>query len=779
VVDGIALGERVTAATPNYRSYHCGPSDDFAGATRCERTQELHGAAGRLTVVHTLIHTGDGTAIYVMANAAPVRLSKTTVADEINSLSRAIGERPAHVEYNRSNPAGVIAVWGQVKLDAVQGDAIDALSKGQSPHLGVLIDFAGDLQYSAQHGLPVYRMIGGSGYVYAASFHADGLGHRHYVALDAPRLAVSRFQMTMDAILQRDRALASDDYSLWPVVAEATRNLARDTSVTIANAAVDRIFDGARSDKLRSHVWAMLPLGSIDRLKQGEYSRLDNYGPQTKYPQVRRDMQNFLAAHPADRFLEFAYFTVGDFDGALAANSNSVIGDVLHYAKGYSILQSLMQDTLTVLRAHVARTTPPGVRDELDGFAKESPDTSYHVSGIMSLFDHYPDLRGGKPLGQTVANFNERTAAAQRQFEAVLRHPSGPMADDAAFMLGWLALQQGGQDRALSYFAQALIVGNGDYAPAALRQIVGILQRLPAREQMSTVQSNAAFARQPALWYAAARSAYREFDYALAIDVAQRALQALKVPVDQLPVTTDPDRIEAALQRINARLSEDPNAEELPYLIQASKEFLQYQDYLTHAGSEPAEAFAERARTIIIKYSMLHDPSQQPAHPVPERHKDLRQALHLIAMTLQAAPRQAPYTRLREWLYYRRVRVLAVFDPAAMPGAIAAMKQEFPNSILMNDALAEQIFADGITLKNPDAAEAVFRKLLQQYPNGNAVDNAYSWMEIALRCAGRLQEAQAINEQIIQRFPMTRHAAYARVRLAHPERDVDPENCGW
>jgi TolA-binding protein len=68
-----------------------------------------------------------------------------------------------------------------------------------------------------------------------------------------------------------------------------------------------------------------------------------------------------------------------------------------------------------------------------------------------------------------------------------------------------------------------------------------------------------------------------------------------------------------------------------------------------------------------------------------------------------------------------------------------------------------------------DAARATFNKLVSTYPTGNAVDNAYSWMAIILRCNGQLQEAEKLNREIIRRFPLTRHAIYAKERMADPK----------
>ena len=62
-----------------------------------------------------------------------------------------------------------------------------------------------------------------------------------------------------------------------------------------------------------------------------------------------------------------------------------------------------------------------------------------------------------------------------------------------------------------------------------------------------------------------------------------------------------------------------------------------------------------------------------------------------------------------------------------------------------------------------------FQKLLKEFPNGNAVDNAYSWMAIIYRCAHKADLARKTNMEIIRRFPLTRHAKYAAERMLHPD----------
>jgi TolA-binding protein len=143
--------------------------------------------------------------------------------------------------------------------------------------------------------------------------------------------------------------------------------------------------------------------------------------------------------------------------------------------------------------------------------------------------------------------------------------------------------------------------------------------------------------------------------------------------------------------------------------------------------------------------------------------------LHLVDVTLDRVPKAAPHAALREWLHYRKVRILVQFAPRTVPDAIAAMEQEFPKSQFMDDALAEQIYAQGVMLRDVNAAQRTFQKLLANFPKGNAVDNAYTWMAIVYRCTGRTDDAAKTNRDIIRLFPTTRHARYARDRAAKPQ----------
>jgi tetratricopeptide (TPR) repeat protein len=682
----------------------------------------------RATLSSTIIHASDGTAIYLAAKLAPVAMDRNAAQREIEELSREMKEQPRHVEWvpaRAGSPAAVIAWWGRIELRQLKRAEMQDAADGYAS--GLLIDPLGDTPRAAKAGLPIYRLAGAAGYVYAASFAATG--QRSYVAADVSQLALKTFETGLNEVLEEDQSLA-DDHKLWPQVSELTRNLSNATSAAIANEALDNLFQKYPSKKLHSHVWSLLPLGSLLNLSQRAHWAVSIYGPNTEYPEIREAIQSFLAARPDAPFSEFLYYTIGDFETALQRNPKSIIAGVLRYAIGYRIIDSLLQDTTKVVKL-------PSV-----------PDTTEPVNSTLVTLNEHPELYENKLLGTLVPSFRSRAAEAKPWLEQVLRDASSPHQDDAAYMLGWLAFHQGDFKGAVTYLSSAMSAGNGDYRkPAAMRQVVRIMARLPASEQIALVQSDSTFMQQPALWYMAARTAYRDFNYRLAVETAERGLRLLNVPVDNLPATTDPQKIKAVLENVEPKLDDDLNLSEMPYLREASREMLEYESYLASAASDRPENLSRRARAIISKYSMLLDPVEEAKRRrTPELvHKDLRQAIHLIDVSLAAVPKTAQQAPLREWLHYRKARVLVQFAPATVPDAVAALEHEYPKSQLLDDALAEQLFAEGVMLRDINAAQRTFQRLVNNFPNANALDNAIpGWPSYIVAPAGLMRPRRSI-----------------------------------
>lgn len=785
VVDGFELGRPIPPGDANYASYDCKTSADYDGAVMCSKSESKKGQAGRLLVSSTLVHAEDGPTWLESVHVAPVKLSQRALEKEIKDLTRVIGAEPRTVDWEPGYTPelkAVIATWGDVELEEVYFPVPEDIGRA-----GGYIDLIGDPAVSLEKFLPVYRVKGGAGYIYAANFNASGIGDRYYVAVNAAELAPSSYRTNLRTLLAKDKTLGADDYSLWPDVAMATRMLSLATSSSLANEQFDTVANDFPDSKLRSHVWASLPSGAISRLQQGSYwIDYDVYGPKTQYPVIRKELQDLIANEPDDNFVEFAHLFLGDFEGGMQSNPKSIITGVFHYALGIESLRSLFKDALVALRNNPPDDLTEDDLRSLEFMTTENPDWGFSLGSAVAFVTRSPGVAPGE-LSRVLPDFETRAQEVRAHLAQITDDMS--VADDAAFMAALLDLQTGDLDGALAFASQGLGIaqahldfdGTGrnddwlDYHGAARAQARRIVDRMPREEVIPKLQADKVLSKEGFLWYGTAREAYRAFDYGYAIELAEAGLSSLGLPSDQLPATTDPNKIRDAIERIAPELLADLNIVELPYLLEASREIASYEDALAaEADATDVEAFSARARLLASKYSMLISSPDAPegdASSGPPRHQDLRQALHIIDTTLEQTAHNPAYAPLREWLSFRKVRVLTVYDSDRVRSAVAQLAEDFPMSQYLDDALAEQVFVEGMRNSDMQAAWQALDELVRRAPEGsNAIDNAYSWMEISLKCHGLDQAAAEINSEIIRLFPFSRHAQYAVGRASDPDR---------
>ena len=82
-----------------------------------------------------------------------------------------------------------MALWGEVAIEPLDGESVKILADGRSPRKGFLVDYLGNLVKSAQDGLPVYRITGGAGLIFVASYDQRGRGTFRVTAVDASVLS--------------------------------------------------------------------------------------------------------------------------------------------------------------------------------------------------------------------------------------------------------------------------------------------------------------------------------------------------------------------------------------------------------------------------------------------------------------------------------------------------------------------------------------------------------------------------------------------------------------
>jgi hypothetical protein len=189
VVDGLSLGDQVAVGSDAYRRYHCGPSDRFSGFTWCHKEETKRDGRNEVLLANTILHREDSKAWYVNRYIEPAFFKPNDVQDEINRLSAKFAQ-PA-TEYRmpprHGLPNAIIAVWGKLQLEPLDTNDVATVATGGATK-GLLVSFLGDVQRSAKAGVPVYRLKGGPGYIWAATFNSNGRGVLRFLTADPSQI---------------------------------------------------------------------------------------------------------------------------------------------------------------------------------------------------------------------------------------------------------------------------------------------------------------------------------------------------------------------------------------------------------------------------------------------------------------------------------------------------------------------------------------------------------------------------------------------------------------
>jgi hypothetical protein len=186
-VDALTLGSKVAFGTPAYRQYRCASSQKFEGFVWCTKTISGREGRGRFKEWFSILRAEDGAVVYVNRYQEPAYWSANEVADDIQRYARKIGEEPHIIQLpvRPGLPKGTLATWGKVVLEPIVGDELRLLGEDKPLKKGIAIDFIGNFSQSARQGLPIYRLAGGAGFVWAASYDQSGRGTLRFSAVDA------------------------------------------------------------------------------------------------------------------------------------------------------------------------------------------------------------------------------------------------------------------------------------------------------------------------------------------------------------------------------------------------------------------------------------------------------------------------------------------------------------------------------------------------------------------------------------------------------------------
>src|SRR6516162_10168105 len=190
-VDGLALGDQVKSGNLAHQEYQCRPSDKFSGLIWCH--EEHRTPDNRVMRSHSILQSQDGTAYYVSSYFQPAFFDPNNIQSEIDRMSSEFGQQPRIIQMSRREelPSAVMAIWGAIQLEPLKADEISVVASGGNPP-GILIGCLGDEERSAKAGVPVYRLAGGAGFVWVATFDQNGRGVLQYLAIDDSKIEPSR-----------------------------------------------------------------------------------------------------------------------------------------------------------------------------------------------------------------------------------------------------------------------------------------------------------------------------------------------------------------------------------------------------------------------------------------------------------------------------------------------------------------------------------------------------------------------------------------------------------
>jgi hypothetical protein len=140
-------------------------------------------------LANTILHREDGKAWYVNRYIEPAFFKPNDVQDEINRLSAkfALPATEYRMPPRQGLPNAIIAVWGKLQLEPLDTNDLATVATGGATK-GLLVSFLGDVQRSAKVGVPVYRLKGGPGYVWAATFNSNGRGVLRFLTADPSQI---------------------------------------------------------------------------------------------------------------------------------------------------------------------------------------------------------------------------------------------------------------------------------------------------------------------------------------------------------------------------------------------------------------------------------------------------------------------------------------------------------------------------------------------------------------------------------------------------------------
>ena len=136
-----------------YKRYKCRQSEQYVASITCKFTETKNGTVN----VITILHLNNNIVTYINKSISPAAFTKSEVDGELKRLSGQFGSSPRI----KSSPHGVIATWGEIKLERLPQSDLASLARTKTPNSGFMVDYLNE--FSANRLKPASRFTAWAG----------------------------------------------------------------------------------------------------------------------------------------------------------------------------------------------------------------------------------------------------------------------------------------------------------------------------------------------------------------------------------------------------------------------------------------------------------------------------------------------------------------------------------------------------------------------------------------------------------------------------------------
>jgi hypothetical protein len=165
----------------------CHPSETWPGSKWCYQTSSRNGKFGPYTAYNSVFANPNGVVAYASQVILPAHYNGGDVDREIQNLSSQFGRDPASTLTldPQFHVHAVMVVWGSISLSPISDeDRAEIAAGGHAASQGFMVDYIANFKKSAASGMPIYRLGGGDGFIWAASWNDQGDGSLISVSAD-------------------------------------------------------------------------------------------------------------------------------------------------------------------------------------------------------------------------------------------------------------------------------------------------------------------------------------------------------------------------------------------------------------------------------------------------------------------------------------------------------------------------------------------------------------------------------------------------------------------